>query len=268
MCFSYKCFHLKGDTVTKILNISSTTQPEVSNNSSPANATVSSAVDTNLYRCNLCSFTSVRQNLMVFHRKTHSSSNTANNCSANSVSSTIKNASSSNMHTAIKHETSIENKETHESEVSKSNTRALFATPIKKRIQNNTSCAQLTSFSDSGLPLESEQNFDKTFNDDNTSVDSPNENAKAVNTSSYSSSSSFIDLVGLSSTPLLGSKNKNEEAGLTKMEFPVKDNTNEDDINSATTPNLIKKKLNEMRYTQVRLYVYIRTFFQNVSLLE
>ncbi|XP_017471940.1 PREDICTED: uncharacterized protein LOC108363169 isoform X1 [Rhagoletis zephyria] len=83
-----------GDSVTKILNITpqrSTTTTSTATRSPEAgkplplplitsnyntNSVAASSADTNFYRCNLCNFSSQRQNVMIMHRRTHSAGGT------------------------------------------------------------------------------------------------------------------------------------------------------------------------------------------------
>ncbi|XP_053951105.1 titin homolog [Anastrepha ludens] len=85
-----------GDSVTKILNITpqrtstatttamrtpetvkSLTSPLITPNyTNTTNSIAASSANTNFYRCNLCNFSSQRQNVMIMHRRTHSGTGT------------------------------------------------------------------------------------------------------------------------------------------------------------------------------------------------
>ncbi|XP_069966702.1 titin homolog [Bactrocera oleae] len=96
-----------GDSVTKILNITPkrTTTTTITTNRTPdigkslasphitssfvTNSTPSSA-ETNFYRCNLCDFSSQRQNVMILHRRTHSCTGTPTSAQTPSTSNARK----------------------------------------------------------------------------------------------------------------------------------------------------------------------------------
>ncbi|XP_037930900.1 uncharacterized protein LOC119665736 [Teleopsis dalmanni] len=82
-----------GDSVTKIINITSNLKTPITSTTAIATLGNSKSPDviakpptvmqshntindnSNIYRCHLCDFTSIRQNVIIFHRKTHSRDN-------------------------------------------------------------------------------------------------------------------------------------------------------------------------------------------------
>ncbi|XP_037817924.1 LOW QUALITY PROTEIN: protein split ends [Lucilia sericata] len=101
----YKEKRRSGDSITKILNITQNHNEETLNNkkhdgsqttstssSLPSNNTknvtnTSASLNTSNYQCNLCDFTSVRQNVMILHRKMHSNRNSLGSSNTTSSSS-------------------------------------------------------------------------------------------------------------------------------------------------------------------------------------
>ncbi|XP_039958945.1 uncharacterized protein LOC120773860 [Bactrocera tryoni] len=93
-----------GDSVTKILNITpkrTTTTTNLSpdkgksiisphNTSSFVTNSIPSSAETNFYRCNLCAFSSQRQNVMILHRRTHSGTGTPTTAQTPSTSNARK----------------------------------------------------------------------------------------------------------------------------------------------------------------------------------
>ncbi|XP_028897986.1 uncharacterized protein LOC105214987 [Zeugodacus cucurbitae] len=93
-----------GDSVTKILNITpkrttttnrnpdigkSKASPHIST-SFVTNASMPSSGETNFYRCNMCDFSSQRQNVMILHRRTHSGTGTPTSAQTPSTSNARK----------------------------------------------------------------------------------------------------------------------------------------------------------------------------------
>ncbi|XP_018789845.1 PREDICTED: uncharacterized protein LOC108969533 [Bactrocera latifrons] len=93
-----------GDSVTKILNITPKRTTAAANlspdkgksiisphsTSSFVTNSIPSSAETNFYRCNLCAFSSQRQNVMILHRRTHSGSGTPTSAQTPSTSNARK----------------------------------------------------------------------------------------------------------------------------------------------------------------------------------
>ncbi|XP_065366119.1 mucin-17 [Calliphora vicina] len=99
-----------GDSITKILNITqnrndeslnndkhgsqTSTTSKLPNNKTKNVANTTGSTNMSNYQCNMCDFTSVRQNVMILHRKMHSNRNSLGSINTSSSSSTTTNAKS------------------------------------------------------------------------------------------------------------------------------------------------------------------------------
>lgn len=112
-----------GDSVTKILNITPkrTTTTSTASHTSVIGKTqasphitpgcitnsIPSSAETNFYRCNLCDFSSQRQNVMILHRRTHSGTGTPTSAQTPSTSNARKIRTSATITTASESKSSI-----------------------------------------------------------------------------------------------------------------------------------------------------------------